>query len=161
MLMLCAIYGLRPSEVARLRLEDLDWEHDEILVRRRKVNRAYVYPLVPSVGNAILRYLKEVRPQSACREVFLTRVAPIRPVTTHILTRAARKSMLALGIRSSKYGAYALRHACATRLASRGISFKAIGDHLGHSNINSTRIYAKVDLPMLRKIAVLDLEGVQ
>lgn len=161
MLMLCAIYGLRPSEVARLRLEDLDWEHDRILVRRRKVNKAQVYPLTPAVGNAILRYVKEVRPRSAHREVFLTRVAPIRPVTTHILSRAAHNPMLALGIRSSKYGAYALRHACATHLASRGVSFKVIGDHLGHSSPNSTRIYAKVDLPMLRKVAALDLEGVR
>lgn len=161
MLMLCAIYGLRPSEVARLRLEDLDWERDQILVRRRKVNKAQVYPMVPQVGNAILRYLKEVRPRSAHREVFLTRVSPIRPVTTNVLTRAARKPMLAMGIWSSKYGAYSLRHACATHLASQGISFKVIGDHLGHSSPNSTRIYAKVDLPMLRKVAMLDLGGVR
>jgi len=161
MLMLCAIYGLRPSEVARLRLEDLDWEHDQILVRRRKVNKAQVYPLIPQVGNAILRYLKEVRPRSAHREVFLTRVAPIRPVTTKVLTYAVRRRMLALGIRSPKYGAYALRHACATHLASQGVSFKVIGDHLGHSSPDSTRVYAKVDLPMLRQVAMLDLGGVQ
>lgn len=161
MLMLCAIYGLRPSEVTRLRLEDLDWEHDQILVRRRKVNKSQIYPLVPQVGNAILRYLKEVRPRSVHREVFLTRVAPIRPITARVISRATRRSMLALGIRSFKYGAYSLRHACATHLASRGISFKVIGDHLGHSSPNSTSIYAKVDLAMLRKVAMLDLGGVQ
>jgi len=161
MLMLCAVYGLRPSEVARLRLEDLDWEHDQILVRRRKVNKAQVYPLIPQVGNAILRYLKEARPRSACREVFLTRVAPIRPVTIRILSRAVSNRMRAMGIRSSKYGAYALRHACATHLASQGVSFKVIGDHLGHSDPDSTRVYAKVDLPMLRQVAILDLGGVQ
>lgn len=161
MLMLCAIYGLRPSEVARLRLEDLDWEHDHILVRRPKVNKAQVYPLIPQVGNAILRYLKEVRPRSPYREVFLTRVAPIRPVTTKVLTYATRRGLLALGIRSPKYGAYALRHACATHLASQGVSFKIIGDHLGHSSPDSTRVYAKVDLPMLRQVAMLDLGCVQ
>lgn len=161
MLMLCAIYGLRPSEVARLRLEDLDWENDQILVRRRKVNKAQVYPLIPQVGNAILRYLKEVRPRSAHREVFLSRMAPIRPVTTHVLTRAVSDRMRAMGIRSPKYGAYALRHACATHLASQGVSFKIIGDHLGHSSPDSTGVYAKVDLPMLRRVAMLDLGGVQ
>ena len=161
MLLLCAIYGLRPSEVARLRLKDLDWEHDQILVRRRKVNKAQVYPLIPQVGNAILRYLKEARPRSAYREVFLTRLAPIRPVTTHVLTRAVSHRMQTMGIRSPKYGAYALRHACATHLASHGVSFKVIGDHLGHSSPDSTRIYAKVDLPMLRQVAMLDLGGVQ
>ena len=161
MLMLCAIYGLRPSEVSRLRLEDIDWEHDQLLVRRRKVNKAQVYPMVPQVGNAILRYLKEARPQIARREVFLTRVAPARPVTACALTSVVRKHMLALGIRSSKYGAYSLRHACATHLAGQGVPFKVIGDHLGHSSPDSTRIYAKVDLAMLRKVAMLDLGGVR
>ncbi len=161
MLMLCAIYGLRPSEVARLRLEDLDWEHDQILVRRPKVNKAQVYPMIAQVGNAIFRYLREVRPRSMHREVFLTRAAPIRPVTSHVLSHASRKLMLALGIRSPKYGAYSLRHACATHLASQGVSFKVIGDHLGHSSPNSTRIYAKVDLAMLRKVTMLNLEGMQ
>jgi site-specific recombinase XerD len=161
MLMLLAIYGLRPSEVARLRLEDLDWEHDQILIRRRKVNKAQVYPLIPQVGNAILRYLKEARPRSACREVFLTWLAPIRPVTIGILSHTVSDRMRAVGIRSPRYGAYALRHACATHLACRGVSFKIIGDHLGHSDPDSTRIYAKVDLPMLRQVAMLDLGGVQ
>lgn len=161
MLMLCAIYGFRPSEVSSLRLEDLDWEHDQIQVRRPKVKKAQVFPLIPQVGNAILRYLKEVRPRSAHREVFLSLMSPIRPLTTKVLTNAVRKRMLALGIRSSKYGAYALRHSCATHLANEGISFKVIGDHLGHSSPNSTRIYAKVDLQMLRKVAMLDLGGMQ
>ena len=161
MLMLCAIYGFRPIEVARLRLEDLDWEHDKILVWRSKVNKAQAYPLIPQLGNAVLRYLKEVRPHSAHREVFLSFRPPIRPLTTKVLTNAVRRRMLTLGIRSSKYGAYALRHSCATHLANQGISFKVIGDHLGHSSPNSTRIYAKVDLQMLRKVAMLDLGGVR
>jgi site-specific recombinase XerD len=161
MVMLCAVYGLRPSEVVRLRLEDLDWEHDQIRVRRSKVNKTQVYPMVPQVGNAILRYLKEIRPRSAHREVFLTRVGPIRPVTARTLGHATSERLRALGIRLSRYGAYSLRHACATHLASQGLSFKIIGDHLGHSSPDSTRIYAKVDLPMLRKVAALDLEGVK
>ncbi len=161
MLMLLAIYGLRPSEVARLRLEDLDWEYDQILIRRRKVNKAQVYPLIPQVGNALLRYLKEARPRSACREVFLAWGAPTRPVTVGILTHTVSNRLRAVGIRSPRYGAYALRHACATHLASRGVSFKIIGDHLGHSDPDSTSIYAKVDLPMLRQVAMLDLGGVQ
>jgi integrase len=117
--------------------------------------------MVPQLGNALLRYVKEIRPRSAYREVFLTRMGPIRPITASTLNHVTRQAMIALGIRSVKYGPYSLRHACATHLASQGLSFKVIGDHLGHSSPNSTRIYAKVDLPMLRKVAVLDLEGVQ
>jgi site-specific recombinase XerD len=50
-----------------------------------------------------------------------------------------------------------LRHACATRLVSEGLSLKEIGDHLGHRSTAATRIYAKVDLPHLRAVAAFDL----
>jgi site-specific recombinase XerD len=160
MLLLCAVYGLRSGEVIGLRLEDIDWEHDRLLVRRPKVDRAQAYPLVPWVGNAILRYLREVRPKSACREVFLTLSAPVRPMTRPALFGVVARRMSALGIQSLRCGPHALRHACATHLASQGLSFKVIGDHLGHSSPNSTRVYAKVDLPKLREVAALDLGGV-
>jgi len=79
-LLLFAVYGLRAGEVSRLRLEDFDWERELLTVRRSKSGRARTYPLAGPVGAAVLRYLKEVRPRTAVREVFLTRVAPLRPV---------------------------------------------------------------------------------
>ena len=60
-LMLFAIYGLREGEVAKLRLDHLDWEHDRSHVPRVKRRETQVYPLLPSVGNAILQYLERVR----------------------------------------------------------------------------------------------------
>ncbi len=62
MLMLLAIYGLRRGEVGRLRLEDFDWEHEVFRVVSSKTGRVRTYPLIRSVGDAILRYLREVRP---------------------------------------------------------------------------------------------------
>jgi len=160
MLMLCAIYGLRSGEVVGLRLDDIDWEHDQLLVRRPKLDKAQVYPLIPCVGNAILRYLKEVRPKSTHREVFLTFTPPLKPLSRPALNAAAKDRMQRLGIRPARYGPHALRHACATHLVSEGLPFKVIGDHLGHSSPNSTRIYAKVDLPKLREVATIDLGSV-
>lgn len=61
-LMLFAIYGLRASEVAQLRLDDLDWEHDLLRVPRAKRHSPQLYPLVATVGNALLRYVRHVRP---------------------------------------------------------------------------------------------------
>jgi len=52
-----------------------------------------------------------------------------------------------------------LRHACATHLLAQGLTLTEVGDHLGHSSVNATRIYAKVDMPMLREVADLDLGG--
>ena len=64
-----------------------------------------------------------------------------------------------LGIRSSKQGPHALRHACATYLLNQGFSLKKVGDHLGHRSLSATQIYAKVDMKGLRDVADFDLGG--
>jgi site-specific recombinase XerD len=159
MLMLLAIYGLRRGEVNRLRLEDFDWEHEAFRVVSSKTGRVRTYPLVRSVGNAILRYLREVRPRSSHREVFLTLHPPIRPLR-NTLSEMVSDRLQSLHVSAPHYGPHALRHACATRLLAAGLSLKEIGDQLGHTYPNSTRIYAKVDLVGLREVADFDLGGV-
>jgi site-specific recombinase XerD len=157
-LMLFAIYGLREKEVARLRLEHLDWEHDLLHVPRVKRRETQTYPLVPSVGNAILRYLKRVRrPSSPHREVFLTLRSPYGPMSGTALYLVASTRLTALGVQTAHHGPHSLRHACAARLVAEGFSLKEIGDHLGHRTTSATRAYAKVDLPGLREVAAFDL----
>lgn len=157
MLLLFAVYGLRANEVASLRLEDIDWEHDRLTVRRSKPGRAQVYPLVPVVGQAIVRYMKDVRPRCAFREVFLKVLAPVGPMNSRSLYRMVSDRIKRLGIQTPHRGPHALRHACAGHLLARGLSLKEIGDHLGHRSVNSTRVYTKVDLHGLRKVAAFDL----
>jgi integrase len=157
-LMLLAIYGLRTDEVRHLRLDDLDWESETIRVACPKTKRVRTSPLVRSVGDAILRYLREVRPQSVHRELFLTLLPPIRPLRG--MWDLVGKRLRKLGVKSPHQGPHALRHACATHLLAEGFSLKEIGDHLGHQLPNTTRIYAKVDFPGLRKVADFDLGGV-
>ncbi len=158
-LLLLAVYGLRAGEVAALRLEDIDWEHDRLTVRRPKQRRSQVYPLVPSIGHAIVRYLREVRPRCAFREVFLKILAPLGPMTSQALYSMVATRMGRLGIQAPRRGPHMLRHACAGHLLARGLSLKEIGDHLGHRSPDSTRIYAKVDLQGLREVAAFDLGG--
>ncbi|GFP25698.1 hypothetical protein HKBW3S43_01129 [Candidatus Hakubella thermalkaliphila] len=159
--MLFAIYGLRATEVAKMRLEDIDWEHDLILVSRPKSRGRQIYPLLPTVGNAILRYLQEVRPGCSWREVFLTFSAPLRPISRTGLYSLTQRRMLELGISTPHRGPHALRHACAVHLVEEGLSLKEIGDHLGHRSSSATRIYAKVDLSGLREVAAFDLGGLK
>ena len=156
-LMLFAIYGLRASEVAQLRLDDLDWEHDLLRVQRAKRHSPQTYPLVTTVGNALLRYVQHVRPVCLHREVFLSLLPPTRPLSRGALYNLTRNRFQTLGIHATHLGPHALRHSCATRLAAEGMSLKAIGDHLGHRSPSATRIYAKVDLPSLRQVAAFDL----
>ncbi|MGB5830728.1 MAG: tyrosine-type recombinase/integrase [Thiohalocapsa sp.] len=66
-----------------------------------------------------------------------------------------------LGVQTPHWGPHALRHACACHLLAEGLSLDAIGDHLGHRSLSSTRHYAKVDLAGLREVARFDLGGLQ
>ncbi len=156
-LLLMAVYGLRANEVSNLRLEDIDWEHERLSVRRSKQRRSQVYPLVPIVGEAIVRYLQMARPQCPLREVFLKLHAPIGPMTSRSLYVVVAHRIKRLGIQAPRRGPHVLRHACAGHLLAQGLSLKEIGDHLGHRSAESTRIYAKVDLQGLREVAAFDL----
>jgi site-specific recombinase XerD len=158
-LILLAVYGLRAGEVVGLRLEDFDWEREILTVRRGKRQRPRIYPLCRAVGDAVVRYLREVRPGSARREVFLNLRAPFGPLSCSLLGHLVRQRLRALGVTLPHYGPHALRHSCATHLLEQGLSLKEIGDHLGHVDPETTRLYAKVDVAGLRAVGDFDLEG--
>jgi site-specific recombinase XerD len=162
MLMLFAVYGLRVAEVRRLRLEDLDWDKETIRITRSKQQRrVQVYPLSGAVGEAILRYLKEVRPRCRYREVFMPLKAPLHPLGNSALWQVVSRRLRALDIPAQHQGPHALRHACATRMLARGASIKEIGDHLGHGSSAATSVYAKVDVVSLRQVADFTLGGLR
>lgn len=156
-ILLVAVYGFRAGEVCRLRLADLDWEKERIALRRPKQRKVQEYPLTQVAGEAILRYLREVRPRCMHRELFLSLRQPYRPLSVGGLSTMIRGRMQKLGIKAPHYGAHALRHSCATHLLAAGFSLKQIGDHLGHVSAAATCIYAKVDLSALRQVADLNI----
>jgi site-specific recombinase XerD len=158
-LLLFVIYGLRISEVARLRLEDIDWQQETIHIIRSKGGQLQQFPLNQTVAQAIIRYLKEVRPRSSYREIFLSRQIPIKSLHKTALSAIVTRRWKPLNVTLLHYGAHALRHACATRLINQGVSLKAIAEQLGHRNLETTRIYAKVDLTRLREVANLNIGG--
>lgn len=158
-LMLLAIYGFREDEVRCLQLDDLDWEHELILLRRPKQRCTQPYPLTRPVGEAILRYLKEVRPRVHDRSLFITLHAPYKGLCRGSLWQTVGNRLRDLGIVVPHFGPHCLRHACAARLVAQGLSLKEIGDHLGHRSADATQIYAKVDLVGLREVGNFDLGG--
>lgn len=158
--LLLAVYGLRAGELTKLRLEDFDWERELVTVTSSKTGRARTYPLAGFVGEAVLRYLKEVRPRTALREVFLSRNAPRRALDRTSLYVIVARRLRTVCPSLPRHGPHALRHACATHLLEQGLSLKEIGDHLGHRHPDTTRVYAKVDLAQLRQVGDVDLGGV-
>ena len=158
LLLLCG-YGLRAGEVCGLRLDDLDWEAETLRIRRTKPRRTGLFPLSRRVGRAVLRYLREARPRSECREVFLSLNAPVRPLGTSAISQLVGRRMRSCGITCKRRGAHALRHAFAQRLLDEDFSMSEIADCLGHRSLASTAVYAKVGLAGLRQVADFDLEG--
>ena len=158
-LMLLITYGLRAGEVAGLQLDDLDWDREMLRVRCPKPGRTHLYPFSPSVGQAILRYLREVRPERHDRRLFLTLRAPIKPLNRHMIKAIVSTRIERLGITGKRRGPHALRHAAAQHLLDQGLSMKAVGDYLGHRSVAATSVYAKVQLNVLREVAAIDLEG--
>lgn len=159
LLLLLAVYGFRAGEVLGLRLENFDWDHDIFTISHGKRRKPQLYPLCPSVGNAIVRYLREARPRSNRRELFLTLRAPFRPLSGAGLWSVVTPRLHKLNVTLTHYGPHMLRHACATHLLAQGLSLKEIGDQFGHQRPESTRVYAKVDLAGLRAVADFELEG--
>jgi integrase len=137
-LMLFVAYGLRAGEVGDLRLDDLDWENEMLRVRCPKPGRTHTYPLSRGVGDAILRYIREVRPSGFGRALFFTMRSPIRPLDRRALGKIVYDRLAGLGIVAGKRGTHALRHAAAQHLLDQGMSMKVIGDFLGHRDPSST-----------------------
>lgn len=156
-LMLLSIYGMRRGEVVALRLDQVNWAGRTLHVFRLKRRQPQVYPLLPSVAQALARYIDTVRPHTSSPEIFIGLHAPQRPLTPAALFDLVNGKFKALGIETKHRGPHALRHACAARLVAQGLSFKEIGDHLGHRSASATMTYAKVDLRALREVGDFDL----
>jgi integrase/recombinase XerD len=159
-LLLLALYGLRSGEVSALRLDQIDWAGRNLKLIRLKRRQPQIYPLLPTVAEALARYVDTVRPPSSCQEVFFCMQAPLRPLKAGSVFDVANRRFVARGIEAAHRGGHALRHACAVRLLAEGLTIKEIGDHLGHSSTSATSIYAKVNIAALREVGAFDLGDV-
>jgi site-specific recombinase XerD len=161
-LLLACRLGLRAGDIRTLKLGDLRWENSTIEITQAKTGTPLSLPLTNEVGEALIDYLKSGRPQTTHREVFLKVKPPFDPFTGNNLHHIVTYWRLLAGITfrsSQKRGIHSLRHTLATRLLEKGTPFTTIAEILGHTSLESTRIYAKADVEALRGVA-LDPEEV-
>jgi integrase/recombinase XerD len=154
-LLLIATLGLRNQEVRSLQLTDIFWRTAEIRLEKTKTRRERRLPLPAEVGSAIAEYLLHGRPRVGTPEVFLRHFTPVGPITsTHGIGDIVEKHLLRAGIHASNHGAHLLRHSLATRMVNEAVPIKQIADVLGHTSINTTAIYTKVDTTRLAGVAL-------
>lgn len=151
-----ATLGLRPSEIAQLCLEDIDWRAGTVTLGQRKNRRGAVLPVPHEAGRALADYLADHRPSTGQRRVFVQHVGPLRgePITATAVSEVVVRALRRAGIDAPIGGAYVLRHTLASRLVVQGATLNEVADVLGHRDLDTAAIYAKVDLPALREVAL-------
>ena len=165
MVLMAAQLGMRASDICGLTFDNLHWEKSTVEFVTQKTGKATVLPLTADVGNAIIKYLKEVRPDSSDSHVFLRMQAPytkLNPAAMHsIVTKAFRDADIVLNP-GRRHGPHALRASLATAMLENETPLPVISETLSHSTTDTTKIYLKVDIHHLRHLAldVPDLNGV-
>lgn len=153
-MVLMMAYGLRGVSVAELLLDDMDWQRSQIRIRAQKGGKEVVLPLMDTVGDALIGYLRHRVDKTPFREVFLTVKAPVRPLNSLVISHLVREYMRKAGVTMAGGGSRTLRHSWAIRALANDSPIKSIADVLGHRYIDTTFIYAKADLKTLREAAL-------
>jgi site-specific recombinase XerD len=151
---LMAHYGLRPSEVAALTLDSVDFEAKLLSVKQRKTRSLLILPLSGSSIRVLRRYLQHGRPVTNQASLFLRARRPMGGIKHYAVCELFEKRARLYGLPAGQYSSYSLRHAFAMRLLQRGTGVKAIGDLLGHRSLESTCVYLRLDVKTLRKVAL-------
>jgi len=151
---LMAYYGLRPSEIASLRVDSIDWRKKTCRVEQRKTQSDLILPLSGRTVRLLRRYLYRGRYESSSPQLFLRARRPLGRLQHYAVCDLFYKRAAQSGLPLQGYSSYSLRHSFAMRLLQRGVGVKAIGDLLGHRSLEATCVYLRLDVSALRSVAL-------
>jgi len=154
LLYLMAHYGLRTGEVAALTLDSINWEQHTLRVVQSKTRSTLVLPMAEQVEQVLKRHVRQGRPVTERRELFLILTAPIRPMSVTAIGSMFQRRVCASGLPLRGASPYGLRHGFAMRLLEHGVGMKAIGDLMGHASLESTSVYLRLHTEALRGVAL-------
>ncbi len=159
MVLLGARYGLRISDIISLKLSELDFENNRISITQQKTGKPLTLDILPDVGWALIDYLKNGRPDAECDNVFLRHTHPYKAFTRgETMQYMLRQYALSAGIwkaGTEKHCSFhMLRYSLASDLIQQGVSLTTISGILGHSELNVTTLYARLDVPQLKACAL-------
>ena len=151
--LLAARLGLRASDIANMKFDNLFWDRSTITLDQFKTGKRLELPILPDVGNAIIDYLKNGRPKSDSRSIFLIASSPFTPVQRGAITGIIHSCFVDAGIDISqrKHGPHALRHSLASILLEKETILPVISEVLGHESTASTNYYLRIDRRSMSK----------
>lgn len=155
-LLLAAEYGWRAKDITLFSFDDIDWDNNTIRFSQHKTDVPVEFPLLSSVGNAIIDYLKFARPDSTAPEIIVSmeNANKGKPLSSPTIHSIVTKYMKIAGIKNwqnKKHGPHAMRHSLATNLLKRNIPMPIISTVMGHQNTDTTSGYISVDYDKLRR----------
>lgn len=161
-ILLAAKYGLRASDISRLKFESIDWDLNVIKIDQVKTGRELILPLTADVGNAIIEYLKYGRPESDERHIFLLARPPYSRfqtsnVVTHVVQRAFIRAKIEINGRN--FGPHSLRHSLGSALLKENTALPVISEILGHQSTETTKFYLRIDLESMKQ-CMLDVPAI-
>lgn len=154
-MLLAAEYGWRASDITSFSLDRIDWEKNRISMVQYKTSVPVEFPLLASVGNAIIDYLKHGRPAGGCDVIVVNhenthKGQKLESPTIHsIVSKAMSKANIA-NWKDKKHGPHSLRHSLATNMLKQNVAIPIISTILGHQSTEATKTYIGVDIPKLR-----------
>lgn len=155
MAVLMARLGLRSQQVSQLKIDQMDWRKGVIHLENGKSRSTSWFPLLEEIGQAVAAYLQRGRPRTPTRFLFVTHSTPAgRALSASAVRIATRRAFQRCGLHVPSYGTHVLRHTLATRLLKAGATLKEIADVLGHRSIETTTVYARVDVAALAEVAM-------
>jgi integrase len=160
-LILACRLGMRVGDIRSLKLESIDWHRACLSFRQAKTGNPLELPLADEIAEALIDYLRNGRPPTECRGVFVRANAPFVPFSASdnlydILEKYRRSAGVPLPVRAQR-GLHSLRHSLASRLLCNGVPLEQIGSILGHQSLETTRGYTSIDIEALRS-AALDVD---
>jgi site-specific recombinase XerD len=148
--LLAAIYGFRAGDIASMKMTDINWDAETIVIIQAKSNEKIEHCLITEVGNALVEYILEERPISNQPIIFLKEDGlPLSDISiSSVVFNGFRQSGVEL--KGRKHGTHSLRHSLASNMLSEKMNILDISKALGHTSLESVKIYAKVDISYLQ-----------
>lgn len=156
--LLAARMGLRSCDIKALEFSFINWTEKTLAFTQKKTKKYLTLPLPDDVGWAIIDYLKNGRPISDSKYVFIQHKPPYGQYTDlrNVLVKQMRKAGIETPA-NKRIGMHCFRHSLATTMLENGVSLPVISQTLGHADIASTEVYLRINVSQL-KLCALEVE---